>query len=138
MTTLKTVVQPFGDLGTCPKCGHGDPFIGKAENAGTVPTFPSSDMPFAVIASMPSVLRRRYCPGGQEPETPATAESDVPKILSAFVGSVLPMLTAMNGAKPNLNICAGVLEEHLHVTCSNCGFEFLMATKDAVPVEVQA
>jgi len=38
------------------------------------------------------------------------------------------------GPRGKLNICAGIGTEHLHATCSNCNYEFLMATKDSEPI----
>lgn len=53
-----------------------------------------------------------HCAGGKDPE----------QAIHLMGG-----LAHMNAANP----CAGLSEEHLHVTCKMCGFMFLMRTEDA-------
>lgn len=57
----------------------------------------------------------RHCAGGKAP-TEITSLSEALR----------------NGSCERLNLCAGIAEPHLHVTCRNCGFERLMKTKHDV------
>lgn len=53
-----------------------------------------------------------HCAGGKDPEQAV---------------QVMGGLAHFHAANP----CAGLSEEHLHVTCKMCGFMFLMKTEDA-------
>jgi hypothetical protein len=65
-------------------------------------------------SSTMAVVNQRYCPGGKEP--------------TELVGLPEAM---MRGSSERLNVCAGVTEPHLHLTCRSCGFEWLMKVKGA-------
>lgn len=109
-------LKPFAEVVTCPKCGD-----------GPAPTGPDSaffNSPMGVVLSF---VTTRYCPGGQEPESPAE-----PNPMLALIEFVAPKVGFSAGTpKPRLNICAGIGEEHLHKTCSRCQYEWLTRTKDA-------
>lgn len=131
-------VRPFTELKGCPKCGVGDepPVYPPApalpiEYAGALPILMGSFTP----------LRTRYCPGGQEPESPVELDPMATSLQAAMAAmtSIIPEHKRPELAAPRgkINICAGIGQEHLHATCSNCSYEFLMATKDT-QVEVSA
>ncbi len=115
-------IQPFTVLAGCPKCGAGQP-----PSAMSVSTM--SIHPVAFIGEM----RTRYCSGGKEPEAEPDQSSPL-AITDAFhkiVSSLPGAGEALGSSLPrSFNICAGITQEHLHRTCSNCQYEFLMATKD--------
>lgn len=83
----------------------------------------------------------RFCSGGKEPESPL----DVDPMTSSFqaamntLSSVFPqqIVNHVGEQRGKLNICAGIAEEHLHATCNNCQYEFLIQTKDS-PVTEEA
>lgn len=58
-----------------------------------------------------AVFKTGYCTGGQDPEKTATM--------------VTPMGEFHQKYTP---ICTGISEEHLHLTCTHCGYHFLMET----------
>ena len=101
-------LNPFSDVSTCIKCGS---------------------------TSLPSHghIGTRYCAGGKEPEE-RPEESHDPMTQIATVFSKVASVHNQVGAPlvpSRLNICAGIGEEHLHKTCSGCGYEWLTETKDA-------
>lgn len=59
-------------------------------------------------------FRVNYCKGGQDPEKTVTHAT----IAGLVEQTVNP-------------ICAGVGQDHLHISCTHCGFHFLMESMDA-------
>jgi hypothetical protein len=94
-------IKPFTESTQCVKCGAVDPH------------------PMLMIG-----VQTRYCPGGQEPET-ETEKNPIEAFLSLLPSLGSPLAAAR---KPGINICAGIGEDHLHKTCSRCGFEWLTKT----------
>lgn len=110
---MNSKIEPFtGPMAGCPKCGCGS---GNPPNPRFVPqTFVQSS------------LRVRYCLGGKEPEE--NAAEPVMELLQQIFMAAADKLRAVTVKR--LNICAGITEEHLHVTCVDCGHEWLTQTKE--------
>lgn len=114
-------LKPFADVTTCPKCGD-----------GPAPVNPPAADPFFTTAGpgfFPAMVfvATRYCPGGQELESPAEVNP-----VHALIEFVAPKVGfPAVPPKTRLNICWGIGEEHLHKTCSRCQYEWLTRTKDS-------
>ena len=93
-------IKPFTESAQCAKCGAGD----------------NTSVPMMGMTGVHS----RYCPGGQEPEV----EPDKNPI-EALLTLIPAFSNPLAPRKSRINICAGIGEEHLHKTCSRCGFEWL-------------
>ena len=141
---LNQKIEPFSNIVACPKCGCGELAANPVSmcTAGAIegqafgvslPTMPIMGPSYAITT--------RFCPGGQEPEQKGDNELvETAKIMAAAVSAINPAASKLiPDSTSKINICAGIAEEHLHRTCSNCGFEFLMATKDAaISAEVRS
>ena len=120
---MEQTLKPFSEISTCIKCGISEQ-LRQMQDFGP----PSVFLPQGKI---PGVILTRYCAGGKEPEErPEESPDPMAHIAAIFskVASVHNQVGALVPAK--LNICAGIGEEHLHKTCSACGYEWLMKTKD--------
>jgi hypothetical protein len=97
-------ITRFTESAECVKCGAGD------------------NSPNPMFGMMG--INTRWCPGGQELE----AEPDKNPIDALL--SLLPALSnPLAARKPRINICAGILAEHLHKTCPRCGYEWLTSVR---------
>jgi hypothetical protein len=67
-----------------------------------------------LMSSAMATVNIRYCGGGKQP--------------TEQVGVVEAM---MRGKEERFNVCAGVSEPHLHLTCRSCNYEWLMQVKSA-------
>jgi hypothetical protein len=108
-------LKPFSDIEYCEKCGNG-----KAHDPRVAAFLPPPGLTFCVS----------YCPGGKEPEEPAET-NPLAALLEALPQGPRASMFA-SSRRPRINICAGIGEEHLHITCTRCQHEFLTKTK---PVE---
>jgi predicted nucleic-acid-binding Zn-ribbon protein len=108
--------QPFSNSVECAKCGSG------AVDLKTLPA--------GIAPRLSGYVTMRYCSGGKEPEAPAEINplNLAQELIAAATGK--PISLGEPVPRGRLNICAGIGEEHLHLTCSWCGYEWLMETKD--------
>ena len=128
-------IEPYtGPLASCPKCGNGAP-----------PTTDAPQLTEEMLESMPfnvpvrivhgGALRVRYCPGGKK-----KVETSGTPLKSMSVAEVLReglplVLNFLRGSSPGLEapICEGAQEEHLHIHCTGCCYEWLTHTLDKSP-----
>lgn len=124
-------IEPFADCSACNKCGAADARIQFDPQDGPVAIAPMS--PYSV-----SVINTRYCAGGKEPEEKSPV-SGIGSVLGHLLEGRLPEgMNLGELGKRTINICAGVMQEHLHKTCSRCGFEFLTETREKFLESVKA
>jgi len=103
-----TKLKPYREVASCPKCG-----AGKREGDASVETTIAMEESMRIF---PCACRARYCPGGKQAKEVQPSFS-----LGGITLSV----------DQRANVCAGIPGEHLHVTCSGCGYESLMECRDA-------
>lgn len=113
-------LKPFSTITCCEKCGNG--YI----PPNPVGLGPQDPAPFILAPVFFSSFTIRYCAGGKEPENP-TEQNPVASFLQT-VSAIAPDKLA-SSLPPRINICAGIGEDHLHLTCTCCQYEFLMQTK---------
>lgn len=113
MNLNATKLHPYSALCECPKCGNRDH---------------SSDK---TVEHACFHIRTRYCAGGKD------LEEHKPANPMAIIGGMMEAagegrnLTTDMLTKTEINLCAGIGEEHLHKVCSSCGFEWMTGTKDS-------
>jgi Zn ribbon nucleic-acid-binding protein len=106
-------IEPYsGPTSECAKCGNGSQLSPGPE------IFPRMQH---------ATLRVRYCPGGKELEE--TEENPLTAFLQ-LVSSESISSKFRSVSLKRVNICAGIGEDHLHVTCVDCGYEWLTHTKE--------
>lgn len=117
MENIKVKIEPFtGHHTYCPKCGNG------SENQ-----LVHGVGDFNVHPSMRTALRVRYCAGGKEPEE--TEQNPLSAFLQLIAADAISS-KFRTLSLTRVNICAGIGEEHLHVQCVDCGYEWLTQTKE--------
>jgi hypothetical protein len=68
-----------------------------------------------IFGHVAAINKARFCPGGKPP-------TESKGLMEAM----------MSGEADSFNPCAGVTTPHLHIRCNQCGFQFLMATRQAI------
>lgn len=119
-------IKPFSDVVSCEKCGHGNVDPVEPPSGPHVP-----ELPLYMVRVAFSSFDVRYCGGGKELENPAE-KNPVVSFLQ-MIGQGDPRMFA-SSLPPRINICAGIGEEHLHLTCTRCRHEFLMKPKSTAVV----
>lgn len=115
MNGLDNTLHPFFELSECPKCGSADHSCDDKEAACQRPC---------------RHIRTRYCAGGK----PVTEDAPVNPMMA--LGRIMESaqegktVSSADLTRTEINLCAGVGEEHLHKTCVMCGYEFLTRTKE--------
>lgn len=96
------VVAPWEENPMCPKCNH----CVKPRWLG-----------WLIAATGRYAHQKQYCPGDQNSKVKVAGMNMVTQEVSAFE---LP------------TICFGIIEEHLHILCTCCGWKWLMECKTKV------
>ena len=127
---MNHTIEPFTAQPLCRKCSPPAPNLEalmKARAAAAAAFGPLGPQLPEYGAVTP--VRVSWCSGGKELEKRETSPlAEIIRSVSKGPQDLFASLTTTS-----INICAGIIEEHLHCTCLRCGHESLMATADATP-----